>query len=339
MNLLRNASFEEGHHHQDDIAELVVPDEWYLYYLDNAEFPGIGNPPAYRPESVTWYIEDAPPHERDLYFLDGDYCLKVFKPWAPVYFALTQLVAGLTPGKSYRFTANVFPDIVEKYKGGKKVRPGDIWTAEARAGWSAPDTPWPRGQDPSGEQGITWSDWFNKASGNLEFGAYGEVDVTFTAPASGEVRVWLECKAKWGFENNWFMDDFSLIPSEREKEGEEGGEEEEEQEEREEQDAQPRGAPRIDYARTYVLLPEDLPRDMAMAAMRVVYATKKTVGFSADDAGVGDLDRRRVICVNPQDIGEGLTQGWYDEHYPGVEFVAVESDDPDKLERKLRDKL
>jgi hypothetical protein len=238
------------------------------------------------------------------------------------------------PGKSYRFTANVFPDIVKKYKGGKKVRPGDIWTAEARAGWSAPDTSWPRGQDPSGEQGVIWSDWFNKAHGTLEFGVYGEVEIIFTAPASGEVRVWLECKTKWGFENNWFMDDFSLILSdeEGEGEGEEGGEEKEEE-------AQLRGAPRLDYARTYVLLPEDLPREMALAAMRAVYATKKTVGFSADDAGVGDLDHRRVICVNPQDIGEGLTQDWYDEHYPGVEFVAVGSDDPDKLERKLRDKL
>ncbi len=332
MNLLKNASFEEGHHHQDQITELVVPDEWYLHYLDKAEFPGIGNPPAYRPESVTWHIEDAPPQERDLYFLEGDYCLKVFKPWAPIYFAITQHVTGLKAGERYRFTANVFPDIIKKYSGGRKVYPDDIWAAEGRAGWSAPDATWPEGQDPSGGEGITWSDWFNKANGTLEFGSYGEVWVTFTAPDSGEVRVWLECKAKWSFENNWFMDDFSLVPVDGESPSEDDENEADEE-------TKPRGAPRIDYARTYVLLPKDLPRDMAVAAMRAVYATKNTVGFSADDAGIGDLDQRRIVGVNPQDIADGLTQAWYDEHYPGVEFDAVESDDPDTLERKLKDKL
>jgi hypothetical protein len=339
MSVLKNASFEEGHHYQNNISELVVPDKWHLHYLNDERFPGIGNPPAYRPESVTWYIEDAPSHERELYFLDGDYCLKVFKPWAPVYFALTQRVEGLTPGKRYRFTANVFPDIVKDYSGDQKIRPDDIWAAEARAGWSAPDTPWPRGQDPSGGQGITWSDWFNKANGTLEFGAYGDVTVTFTAPDSGEVRVWLECKAKWGFENNWFMDAFSLVPV-GEGPGDEEDDEDESTEEGEGGEAtKPRGAPRIDYARTYVLLPKDVSREMATAAMRAVYATKNTVGFSADDAGIGDLDQRRVVCVNPQNIGEGLTQDWYEEHYPGVEFDAVESEDPDTLERKLKDKL
>jgi hypothetical protein len=206
QNLLTNPSFNDGHHHQDDIAEIVVPDGWYLYYLDNVIF-GDCEDKAYRPESVVWNISGAPEHEKDLFFLDGIYCLKVFKAWAPLYFALTQHVKGLIPGKRYRFTAQVFPDIVERYAGGTKVRPGDIWSAEARAGWSHPDIPWPEGQD--GE--IAWSDWFNEENENFEFGAYGDVWIEFTAPASGEVRVWLECKAKWGFQNNFFMDAFSLV--------------------------------------------------------------------------------------------------------------------------------
>lgn len=322
MNLLINPGFEEGHHHQDGIAELVVPDGWYLYYLDNANFPGIGTPPAYRPESVVWNIQGAPPDERSLFFLDGDYCLKVFKAWAPVYFALTQHVTGLTAGTRYRFTAQVFPDIVEEYSGGEKVRPRDIWAAEARAGWSTPDTPWPAGGD--GE--ISWAEWFNKASGNFEFGQYGDVWAEFTAPANGEVRVWLECKAKWGFENNWFMDAFSLVAIE-DGDGDGDGEE------------PPRGAPRVPYKRTYILLPEDLPLDMVLAAMRAAYPGKNTAGFSADDAGIGDLDDRRIVCVNPKDIGTGLTQDWYDEHYAGVRFDIVEAADPAELEAKLKDVL
>jgi hypothetical protein len=332
-NLLTNPGFNDGHHHQDNIAEVVVPDAWHLYYLDNAKFPGIGagGPPAYRPESVVWNIKGAPEHEKDLFFLDGIYCLKVFKAWAPVYFALTQHVKGLTPGKRYRFNAQVFPDIVETYSGSKKVRPGDIWSAEARAGWSHPDTPWPKGQD--GE--VNWSEWFNKASGNFEFGEYGDVWVDFTAPDSGEARVWLECKAKWGFQNNWFMDAFSLVEVGETVDGEE---EEEEEGEGEEKKA-PRGTPRVPYNRTYVLLPTSLSLAMALAAMRAAYDKKSTLGFSADDAGIGDLDIRRVVCVNPQDIGTGLDQAWYDEHYPGVTFEAVQASDPSELETRLKDVL
>jgi hypothetical protein len=208
-NLLSNPGFNDGHHHQDGIAEIVVPDWWVLCYLDGKPFPGIGDNPgvAYRPESVVWNIKGAPEHEKDLFFLDGDYCLKVFKAWAPVYFALVQHVKGLMPGKRYRFNAQVFPDIVETYNGSEKIYPTDIWSAEARAGWSPPGLRWPAGQDGD----IHWSDWFNKANGNFEFGEYGDVWVEFTAPEGGEVEVWLECKAKWGFQNNWFMDAFSLI--------------------------------------------------------------------------------------------------------------------------------
>ena len=79
MNLLTNPGFNAGYHHQDDVSELTVPDGWQLYYVDNDTFPGCGTPPAYRPESVVWNIEDAPKHEKKLFFLDGNYCLKVFK--------------------------------------------------------------------------------------------------------------------------------------------------------------------------------------------------------------------------------------------------------------------
>ncbi|MGC9394431.1 MAG: hypothetical protein ACP5J4_06210 [Anaerolineae bacterium] len=340
MNLLKNPNFDEGHHHQDNIPEIVVPDHWHLYWIDNAVFPGASTI-AYRPESVVWNIQTAPPHERALFFLSGDYCWKIFKANAPVYYAATQLVSGLTPGAVYRFNAKVYPDIVSGHSGGKKVRPGDIWAAEARAGWSAPDTPWPRAEDGD----VNWSEWFNMHNQNFVYGAYNDVWVEFTAPAGGEVRVWVECKAKWGFENNWFMDSFSLeqvggepeppptppvppvkpptppirpptppveppVPSER-------------------------GAPREQYARTYILLPPTLSPEMAQVAFKVALAHRATIGFSADDAGIGDLDSRRVICVSPERIGTGLDQVWYDTYYPGVVFKPIAATSAADLEKKL----
>lgn len=327
MNLLMNPGFNDGHHHQDNVVELVVPDGWHLDFLDGKNFPGGGDQSAMKPESVVWNIKDAPEHEKDLFFLDGKYCLKVFKADAPVYFALSQEVSGLTPGASYRFTAKVYPDIVTGYEHGKKVRPGDIWSAEARVGWSDPHTPWPDGHDGA----VHWNEWFNVNNGKLTFGAYGDVKQTFTAPDTGRVRVWLECKAKWGFENNWFMDSFTLEPAE--STGEEPPEDETGDEDVGEK-SPGRGAPRVQYARTYLLLPVDIDPNMAQAAMHVALDTKVTVGFSPDDGGIGDLDERRVVCVNPDQIGSGL-QTWYETFYPAVKFVAVTASSATNLQTKL----
>ena len=338
MNLLKNPNFDEGHYHQDGIAEIVVPKDWYLYWIDKEIFKGAAAV-AYRPESVVWNIKDAPAHEKSLFFLSGDYCWKIFKASAPVYYAATQVVSGLTPGATYRFNAKVFPDIVTGHAGGKKIRPTDMWAAEARAGWSAPDTPWPHAEDGD----VAWSEWFNMQNQNFVFGEYNNVWVEFEAPASGEVRVWVECKAKWGFENNWFMDSFSLEQV--------GGEPtppappvepptppiEPPTPPVEPPAPSERGAPREQYARTYILLPATISPEMAQIAFKVALEKRATIGFSPDDAGIGDLDSRRVICISPDKIGTGLDQVWYDLYYPGVVFKPITSfASATDLEKKLK---
>ena len=64
-----------------------------------------------------------------------------------------------------------------------------------------------------------------------------------------------------------------------------------------------------------------------------------TVGKSPDDAGVGDLDRRTVIAVNPSEWGPGEDgqglEGFFASHYPGVAYNAVEAKTPAHLKRLL----
>ncbi len=320
MNLLTNPSFNQGHRHQDNIPEIVVPNGWTLYWIDKESFPGCGSPPAYRPESVVWNIRDAPHHEQEVFFLDGDYCWKIFKANAPVYVAITQVVTGLVPGGTYRFNAQVFPDIVAGYQGGNKQSPGDIWSAEARVGWSAPDTPWPRAQDGA----INWAPWFNIHNQNFAFGRYNDIWLEFKAAAS-TARVWLECKAKWGFENNWFMDAFSLQPV-----GELPASSEEEPPEDEEPQA----------GRVYFLLPTTLPDALVEAVTRVACDAQGSLGFSPHDAGAGDLVARHVVAVNPDEIGNGIDQVWYDTYYPAVQFTPVSGiATPEALEARLRELL
>ena len=59
-----------------------------------------------------------------------------------------------------------------------------------------------------------------------------------------------------------------------------------------------------------------------------------TVGTSADDAGIGDLNVRRVIAINPSTWGASL-QAFYQQYYPGVEYRAIEANTPAELESVL----
>jgi hypothetical protein len=98
-----------------------------------------------------------------------------------------------------------------------------------------------------------------------------------------------------------------------------------------------RGQPRVQYERTYVLLP--LNADAAWARVVVEGAwdqRRYTIGGSADDAGIGDLDVRRVIAVNPQEWPGPLSlEEFYAQYYPGVEYQAITAASPEELAQKL----
>lgn len=97
-----------------------------------------------------------------------------------------------------------------------------------------------------------------------------------------------------------------------------------------------RGSPREQYKRTYVLLPPGADSAWALAVVDSTWNKERyTIGSSADDAGIGDLDVRRVIAVNPGKWPTDL-KAFFDEHYPGVDYQAVEADDPQALRNKLR---
>jgi len=92
-----------------------------------------------------------------------------------------------------------------------------------------------------------------------------------------------------------------------------------------------RGSPRTPYERTYVLLSPQADRAWANAVVDATWdGHRYTIGGSADDAGIGDLDVRRVIAVNP-DQWRGDLRAFFAEHYPGVEYRSVEASTPAAL--------
>jgi len=84
-----------------------------------------------------------------------------------------------------------------------------------------------------------------------------------------------------------------------------------------------RGKPRVQYERTYVLLPPDATLEETIKTVTEHFPQRHTIGFSADDAGVGDLDARQVIAVRPE-AWPGDLGAFFAQHYHGVEYVSVE---------------
>lgn len=128
---------------------------------------------------------------------------------------------------------------------------------------------------------------------------------------SDRITVFLSSKTMWPFKHNDAYFDDALLYSVR-------------------------GRPRVQYSRTYVLLPPDADARWAQAVVDARWDSDKwTIGGSADDAGIGDLDVRKVLAVNPHLWPDGLTVAWYDKHYPGVDFVIVNADTPEQLKAIL----
>jgi len=94
-----------------------------------------------------------------------------------------------------------------------------------------------------------------------------------------------------------------------------------------------RGQPRVQYERTYVLLPPNADAAWARAVVRASWDDYRyTVGGSADDAGIGDLDVRRIIAVNPDAwAGSQSLQEFFKTHYGGAEYRAVTAETPEEL--------
>ena len=99
----------------------------------------------------------------------------------------------------------------------------------------------------------------------------------------------------------------------------------------------PSGSARFSYQKVYVLLPPTADKKWFEAAARGAFVGRYTIGFSADDAGIGDFQSKHVLAVNPHHWPDVLTASWFKQHYPGVQFTAVAVSAPEDLEAWLRE--
>lgn len=188
-NLLPNPSFEEGWYNQNGIPELQLPNGWFLAY-DQGPNPFEPNPWSnfVRPETRVLSTNFLPPHEHPLYIWHGSHTVKIFKGMGAISVRLMTNVS--LPAGTYRFTVNVFPDLVIGYENGQKV-----WATDPSAG----DLRFIVGEGGSG--------WILP-----NFGQKNTLTHTFTLPSAQTVQLGVALRGRYALENNgWFLDDWSLV--------------------------------------------------------------------------------------------------------------------------------
>jgi hypothetical protein len=199
-NLLKNPGFEEGHYNQDGITEITVPDGWRMHWSNRESNIFDGYAETARPETVVWNIAGAPADEKDLFWKDGIYTVKIFKGWAPLWAAMSQDVSGLEVGRRYRLVVPIFIDIVADYDAGRKVPPEDGRQGRVRLGTSPIGATW------RDESAIAYSGWWTGENVYPFYQAYPTFIHEFTATAT-DMTVWIEMASNYPHPNNGFFVD------------------------------------------------------------------------------------------------------------------------------------
>ena len=80
-----------------------------------------------------------------------------------------------------------------------------------------------------------------------------------------------------------------------------------------------RGAPRVQYERTFKLIHNSVPENMALSIFKQARAAGQTIGFSPDDAGLGDLDIKIVEVYGWPTAEVNELQQFFATYYPGTQ--------------------
>ncbi|MEW5988190.1 MAG: M23 family metallopeptidase [Chloroflexota bacterium] len=85
-----------------------------------------------------------------------------------------------------------------------------------------------------------------------------------------------------------------------------------------------RGTPRQQYHRVYQVIHPALSDEAAFEVFRQGLSLKRTTGWSFDDAGIGDLERRTAEIYGCPAAEQPTYRDWYAQYYPGVQVVFKE---------------
>ena len=192
---LLNGSFEDGAYTIPTNGSSLIPNGWKVWFADEST-------PRIDKQDSDWLPPEILPKRFDTLgegralVPDGDWSLKAFKGWAPIWIRLTQTLA-LEAG-TYEFSCQVFPDQVMTYDGGKQY-PAPGVSAD-----------WYLGTEARVYSNLTATTPFADAR-TTSYGQWGTLTNRFTLERTQQITLTLELRGRWGFVNNgWFVDDCTL---------------------------------------------------------------------------------------------------------------------------------
>lgn len=332
-DLLKNSGFEgittpggwtRVTYYGTEYGEIYVPDGWVAWWEEGK---------YRRPEMKV--IPNQAPFLVPSRIRSGNWALQSFTFYGRQHAGYYQVVTGLTPGATYEFSAHAHA---------WSTTDGMVGTDDAHCSAGIGCEPRyltdaevpPLNGNPENDAignftfqvGVQFTNpdpfyqvaWGERA--HIYNGYFKVPPIRFIAPANGQVVVYLRAESLWEFRtSDAYWDDAELVEVESPA-------------------PEPqRGDPRIQYARTYILMPPDASIEWVLEAINNGgwNETRFTIGGSADDAALGDLDYRRIIALNPDMWADDL-QAFFEEYYPGIIYVPVTAT-LGTLGRKLREAL
>jgi len=232
----------------------------------------------------------------DALILDGDCVYKVFSNYEPYSFTMrTTLAADVTGAK-----------------------PGDIVDVEVYV--RTHFNPYNPNGGPMGDGSLGACRWRTVANGNggtwytyklnVDDRVYEVSPISAIADSNGDVKLTIDLESASAAGIDYFVGlvTYDVIPQEQEHPEPIGC----------------FGTPRVEYERTYLLFPplnrvsHSEVRELLDRLMPEILANGWTFGFSADDAGMGDLNKRNVIVlsVHPDDWDRKVISDFFEFNYP-----------------------
>jgi hypothetical protein len=314
---LQHGGFEAGGWRETrdgvEYPEIYPPIGWIAYWEED-----VGNQ-LYRPEMKT--IAKEPPYLDPPRVYEGDFAFQYFKQWGLIDAGVYQQVEVDGPGElAVSVQAHAwYSQRDNAHKSEYQDENGDWHTIHH--GDEGVDLM--LGIDPEGGTDQT-SDTVQWTTGRF-YDSYEQLSLAVDIPLAGTVTIFLRAKNQYPFKHvdvYWDSVSSEFNPVELE-----------------------RGEPRVQYKRTYVLLPDDIEEEEVAEEAISAHSSRKTLGYSADDAGIGDLDERNVEIVwrSENSWDEEAIENFFATYYPGVNSYHVRRyepvgppDPPEKQEIDLR---
>lgn len=337
QNLLYNGYFEGGTSRENitgaPITQIEGPAGWGVWWIEQT------GDLIFRPESQI--IKAQAPYLDPPRVFHGDQAFKLFKSWGRICAGLYQRVA-LIPGREYDLRA--YAHAWSNHPETGPCASGDDPHCSAGVGTGGHfilegEAPKQNG-DPAndaignfvfrvavsfGADVVPWDpDRLTRGQGAHIYNRYYQIpELRFTAEEAQAV-VYIGAYTLWPYKHtDAYIDSavMELVP----------------------QAPHPgpcRGAPREQYERTYILLPQQYGADWWHAAVDGGHKDRNTVGSAADDAGIGDLDVRIIKAVNPGEWDPAgspdALRAFFADHYPGTAYEEILAGSPEELTRILK---